>query len=178
MLTQPKDMRIVDNLEGHEMLQFQEYYDERLKLDSLPKTPYKDASKKEVHVGHADFFSVGQAEVDYPVHGRVHALPDQYGVPGWQRVSMVKLLPARDGGGFGPDKTEMWCYEGVVLPGGQIMMGRWWDPHFDAATEQPSTGPWIFWRVSDHPDDKKGDNAEAIKFLEDVESQPGFERWY
>ncbi|MCJ1238009.1 hypothetical protein MMC14_005996 [Varicellaria rhodocarpa] len=38
--------------------------------------------------------------------------------------------------------NQVWCYEGVVLPGGMIMLGRWWGP-----LGQIETGPWIAWRV-------------------------------
>ena len=30
------------------------------------------------------------------------------------------------------DGDELWAYEGVVLPGGRLILGRWW-----CATEQP-----------------------------------------
>jgi len=26
------------------------------------------------------------------------------------------------------DMESLWAYEGVVLPGGQIILGRWWRP--------------------------------------------------
>ena len=28
----------------------------------------------------------------------------------------------------GIDLNALWAYEGVVLPGGQIAVGRWWSP--------------------------------------------------
>lgn len=40
-----------------------------------------------------------------------------------------------------------WAYEGVVLPGGAIMMGRWWSPLGGEEGEGGSTGPFIFWNV-------------------------------
>lgn len=56
--------------------------------------------------------------------------------------------------------SETWAYEGVVLPGGQIMVGRWWSPgetRFDPLNvpnghelswhDRLVTGPWIFWCV-------------------------------
>ena len=39
---------------------------------------------------------------------------------------------------------QCWAYEGVVLPGGMIMLGRWWSPIDDL-----ETGPWMYWRRSD-----------------------------
>ena len=39
-----------------------------------------------------------------------------------------------------------WAYEGVVLPGGMIMLGRWWSP-MDDMEERYCMGPFIFWNV-------------------------------
>ena len=49
-----------------------------------------------------------------------------------------------------PDDVDIdnscWAYEGVVLPGGKIMLGRWWSPTQDA-DEFLCMGPFIFWEV-------------------------------
>ncbi len=42
--------------------------------------------------------------------------------------------------------TDCWAYEGVVLPGGKIMLGRWWSPIQDGE-EMTCIGPFIFWEV-------------------------------
>ena len=41
---------------------------------------------------------------------------------------------------------DCWCYQGAILPGGRIILGRWWHPleEGDAIT---ATGPFIFWNV-------------------------------
>lgn len=39
-----------------------------------------------------------------------------------------------------------WAYEGVVLPGGMIMLGRWWSPMDDTGFKR-CMGPFIFWNV-------------------------------
>lgn len=39
-----------------------------------------------------------------------------------------------------------WAYEGVVLPGGKIMLGRWWSPMDDTGYKR-CMGPFIFWNV-------------------------------
>lgn len=41
-----------------------------------------------------------------------------------------------------------WCYEGVALPGGKIILGRWWSPMQDD-TEMICMGPFIFWEVDE-----------------------------
>ena len=41
-----------------------------------------------------------------------------------------------------------WCYDGVVLPGGMIMVGRWWSP-IDDSEDMECVGPFIFWNVEE-----------------------------
>lgn len=45
-----------------------------------------------------------------------------------------------------------WAYEGVALPGGMIMLGRWWAP-IDRTGLKLETGPWMAWRVADRKND-------------------------
>ncbi|MCJ1478978.1 hypothetical protein MMC13_007662 [Lambiella insularis] len=77
--------------------------------------------------------------------------------------------------------VDAWAYEGIVLPGGKIMLGRWWapvetpehdleDPQRELLPapsakacpphmlERRSTGPWIFWNV---------DGAARVRECED-----------
>lgn len=42
------------------------------------------------------------------------------------------------------DFNSLWAYEGVVLPGGMVMLGRWWHPSDDG---DEYSGPFIFWNV-------------------------------
>lgn len=107
--------------------------------------------------------------------GVIHAIPPQHGIPGWQRVTMMTKLAryspvvtnlpdyqftqpkAASGKGFmlySEGDTEdrivdetCWAYEGVILPGGMIMLGHWWSPM--AQYGMSGTGPWIFWKTSD-----------------------------
>ena len=50
--------------------------------------------------------------------------------------------------GGGDDEAELdadcWAYEGVVLPGGMIMLGRWWSPLDET---RRCMGPFVFWNV-------------------------------
>ena len=55
--------------------------------------------------------------------GWLNALPDQCGIPGWQRITFMKHFA--DDLDY-VDGENLWAYEGVVLPGGRIMVGRWW----------------------------------------------------
>ncbi|TKA76036.1 hypothetical protein B0A55_05109 [Friedmanniomyces simplex] len=81
---------------------------------------------------------------DFCAQGWLNALPAQQGVPGWQRMTMMKYYEDLQTGGV--DHDSLWAYEGVVLPGGQIMLGRWWSPGDGVGSEQYS-GPFILWCV-------------------------------
>lgn len=50
------------------------------------------------------------------------------------------------GGQIDMSTNNYWAYEGVVLPGGKIILGRWWSP-MDDRSQCFSTGPFIFWNV-------------------------------
>jgi hypothetical protein len=55
--------------------------------------------------------------------GWLNSLPPQQGIPGWQRITFMKHFneDLND-----PMDDNLWAYEGVVLPGGRIILGRWW----------------------------------------------------
>lgn len=78
--------------------------------------------------------------------GWFNALPPQQGVPGFQRMTMMKYFVEEDTGEI--DYAALWAYEGVVLPGGQIILGRWWSPTNRIDGEHYS-GPFILWCVDD-----------------------------
>jgi hypothetical protein len=75
--------------------------------------------------------------------GYVNPLPPQEGIPGWKRLTMMKYF-LTDDGAF--DENALWAYEGVVLPGGQIIVGRWWSPELVPAEDMYS-GPFILWNT-------------------------------
>ena len=87
---------------------------------------------------------------EFCASGWLNPLPPQHGVPGWQRMTMMKYYEDEHGE---KDLDALWAYEGVVLPGGQIMLGRWWSPKDD---EVMYSGPFILWCV----DGPKYDAAE------------------
>lgn len=76
--------------------------------------------------------------------GWLNALPPQQGIPGWQRMTMMKFFQDPDTGVI--DREALWAYEGVVLPGGQIIVGRWWSPN-DGTGDEMYSGPFILWCV-------------------------------
>ncbi|KAF2842548.1 hypothetical protein M501DRAFT_927009 [Patellaria atrata CBS 101060] len=82
--------------------------------------------------------------------GWLNPLPNQYGIAGWQRMTMMKFFYDENGQ---PDENALWAYEGVVLPGGQIMLGRWWSPEEGAInTTEMYSGPFILWNVDGSPE--------------------------
>ena len=81
--------------------------------------------------------------------GWLNALPEQQGVPGWQRMTMMKYFEVEDGSGV-VDAEALWAYEGVVVPGGQVVVGRWWSvPAAGGGGEEEMmySGPFILWCV-------------------------------
>ncbi|KAK5123180.1 hypothetical protein LTR85_003378 [Meristemomyces frigidus] len=84
------------------------------------------------------------ATEDFCAQGWLNALPPQQGIPGWQRMTMMKYFEDPDTHEI--DREALWAYEGVVLPGGQIMLGRWWSPGDGTGSEMYS-GPFILWCV-------------------------------
>jgi len=159
-LTLFQDLILFFDISDHPSLRFPEHIE--------PDFNAKPASLQEYD--EKDFFGLGHNGKDYHLSGRIHALPPQQGIPGFQRVIMMKYLPNDDG-----SYTEecCWAYEGCVLPGCHIMLGRWWSPGDDAGDEMFS-GPFIFWRVEERLEDKLKTVGTAVKFLEEkAKDYPG-----
>lgn len=120
----------------------------------------------------------------FMAQGWLNPLPSQCEIPGWMRWTMMKFYVKTSAGAsptdddpFGMqghgiasynvdysniDDAALWAYEGVVLPGGEIVVGRWWaadeaDPGSgtgmmptppDGGGECYS-GPFMFWCVDE-----------------------------
>ncbi|MCJ1417971.1 hypothetical protein MMC32_004316 [Xylographa parallela] len=133
------------------------------------------------------FQGFGHHAEPYRCVGYVGALPAQdpqhvHPVHGFQRLTMMQWADdtGPDAQTPGPAPTavethladvqlgdlahaavEHWAYEGVVLPGGKIILGRWWCPsetpledlgewretRVHDRNERKCTGPFIFWNV-------------------------------
>ena len=163
--------------------------------------PQVEAPRRGLH--YQQFCGSGTDADRFECNGILHPLPPQNGIPGWQRITMLKYFPsdledatdtqsasspgqtssASDGSSHtsssstnnsssgssdwpsptaftpingnstmqtDPEDVDIdsscWAYEGVVLPGGKIMLGRWWSPTQDAE-EFLCMGPFIFWEV-------------------------------
>ena len=92
------------------------------------------------------------------ISGILHNLPDQFGIPAFQRVSFMAYgldspITREEAASLANEdrykqlNESFECYEGVVLPGGNIILGRWWTP-FDNE-DQYNVGPFILWAVED-----------------------------
>ena len=57
---------------------------------------------------------------------------------------MMKYFVDEDSGVI--DDAALWAYEGVVLPGSRIIIGRWWSPD-DTIDGENYSGPFILWCV-------------------------------
>ena len=45
------------------------------------------------------------------------------------------------------DFDALWAYEGIVLPGDQIIVGRWWSPEDPIRLDKIYSGPFILWNT-------------------------------
>ncbi|RYN35811.1 hypothetical protein AA0113_g1302 [Alternaria arborescens] len=94
---------------------------------------------------------------EYMALGWLNILPPQGGIPGWQRITFMKHF-TQDYNNLNED--NLWAYEGVVLPGGRIILGRWWFASEQGHRNLEYNGPFILWAV-DEPDmeDNDSDNC-------------------
>ncbi|QSZ35260.1 hypothetical protein DSL72_008129 [Monilinia vaccinii-corymbosi] len=99
-------------------------------------------------------------------YGAVHGIPPQHGIPGFQRVTIMKFFPDEMGN---YDPGQSWGYEGCVLPGGRIIIGRWFDARSDSDIDVMS-GPFVFWNVDESEADDPIDGKEALEFFELMKS--------
>lgn len=84
-------------------------------------------------------------------------------VPGWHRITFMKYSTAYPDPSLHPIE-DCWAYEGVVLPGGKVMFGRWWQPEDEeesvSATPEERwnqrlcSGPFVFWAVGGEDDEQ------------------------
>lgn len=106
----------------------------------------------------APFIGTGVDDRPFRCSGILHAMPKVTGIPDWQRITFMKYFfsvkPVSPTDPFYPpfydihEDSPHWAYEGVVLPGGHIMFGRWWNA-MEPLEESECTGPFIFWNAPD-----------------------------
>ncbi|KAF2869747.1 hypothetical protein BDV95DRAFT_85486 [Massariosphaeria phaeospora] len=98
---------------------------------------------------HKNIHFVGKGEDlndNFFARGWLNALPTQCGIPGWQRITFMKHFVEGD---EELNDDNLWAYEGVVLPGGRIILGRWWYASGNVNLDDDYNGPFIFWAVEE-----------------------------
>ncbi|KAF2222888.1 hypothetical protein BDZ85DRAFT_262614 [Elsinoe ampelina] len=79
----------------------------------------------------------------FEARGWLQGVDAQEGIPGWQKLIMMGFKRQPDGS---IDPDDMHAYEAIVLPGGQIILGRWWYADTGRDFLQQS-GPFMWWNV-------------------------------
>jgi hypothetical protein len=108
------------------------------------------------------FFGTSQGLRDAHFYGRIHAIPPQGGIPGFQRITFLKFFLV-DGE---YDPSSVWAYEGCVLPGNRVIIGRWWwIADDDTLEDNVPSGPFLLWNVNESHADPPIDKDESLEFL-------------
>ncbi|KAG4429859.1 hypothetical protein IFR05_014659 [Cadophora sp. M221] len=108
------------------------------------------------------------------VYGRVHALTTQQGFHGFQRLTMMKYYTKQDANGHDIyDPFQAWCYEGCVLPGGRIIVGRWWSALGDPNSSATNSGPFLWWNTHRSGEEEIKEH-EALEFMSMFENLISF----
>jgi hypothetical protein len=116
-------------------------------------TTIADANRQFLH-GQQTFDNI-ENHSQLQVLGFTELLPMQGGIPGWRRICFViyetkpealplHSLPA-DPWSFLITFNKIRGYEGMLLPGGKIMLGRW--SNLLELGQEGGDGPFIFWEV-------------------------------
>lgn len=101
--------------------------------------------------------------------GRIHAMTPQQGIHGFQRVVMMQYHTTKDQDGFDVyDPQQVWAYEGCVLPGGSVIVGRWWDARADPTSGDVNSGPFLWWNVDRSAANVPIEATEALDFLDSL----------
>ncbi|KAF2632261.1 hypothetical protein BU25DRAFT_331547 [Macroventuria anomochaeta] len=142
-------------------LKWPKVFEER--LNSLREVPEADAppktqgrsKMKDTMKANLQFMGTGMdLEDDFQAIGWLNALPDQCGIPGWQRITFMKHF-AEDLDDV--DSDNLWAYEGVVLPGGRIIVGRWCSIKTNLE-QRDYNGPFILWAAEPDEFDESCDS--------------------
>ena len=113
------------------------------------------------------FYGSSQGSKNAHVYGRVQALPPQRNIPGFHRIEMMKYFQNR----ASPNDLSIWCYERCVLPGGHIMVGRWWTSSLLGDLQPFEVGPFIYWNVGRSTAVPPIKGRDALDFLADITGQ-------
>lgn len=152
------------------------------------KCPEGEISSSTTNAGLAEekhFFGLGEYHVmgaPLNIAGLVHPLPPQDGIPGWQRFTMVSYETPRSGSpGQGyldakeADLHAATIYEGVMLPGDSIIIGRYSMGDEYRNDDDPDQflqrGTFIYWLAPDEASDDDDDDDGAEHDDGDIEAE-------
>jgi hypothetical protein len=146
----------------------------QLKTQGRSKSKYSDSGPENLQFTGAGI----DLDDDFNAIGWLNPLPAQHGIPGWQRITFMKhFMDDFDQ----LEQDNLWAYEGVVLPGGRIILGRWWyasdEVDFNVSGEcrlketctniwqNDYNGPFILWAVDEpdileESDEEEGDESD------------------
>jgi hypothetical protein len=126
---------------------FQPRFDDILKTGAIFEGTTDPTTRKaldQAEMSTYGYEGIGYDEENFYATGRITPLPPQSGIPGFQRITMMKYFHDSTGN---VDWSALWAYEGVILPGGKIIVGRWWSPEHRGHTVNQYSGPFILWNV-------------------------------
>ncbi|OAX77188.1 hypothetical protein ACJ72_08515 [Emergomyces africanus] len=144
---------------------FNEVYPINLHIHPSSRTYFRGTQSLYHHDHHTHATNDDDEPVPHPIRGFTETCPAQAGIPGWRRICFIiyEINPEIfvshvDGIDDGNDEDEGWLpwswtsidflwaygYEGVIVPGGGIMMGRWRNMLIEVEAE---AGPFIFWEI-------------------------------
>lgn len=102
--------------------------------------------------------------------GCLQPMPPQQGVHGFQRFTFMKFYTKLDENKQPVyDPNQVWAYEGCVLPGGKIIIGRWFDHSRAPDDVSRSSGPFIWWNVEESAAVVPIQEKDAFEFLDTVQ---------
>jgi hypothetical protein len=81
---------------------------------------------------------------------------------------MMKFYTRMENGQEVYDPNQVWAFEGCVLPGARIVVGRWWDSLSDPNASTTLSGPFLWWNVDRSAAAVPIREEEAFEFLDTV----------
>ncbi|KAI9722760.1 MAG: hypothetical protein M1828_004456 [Chrysothrix sp. TS-e1954] len=149
-VSQVSERRRQEQEENSDMASFIPYHLGN-EIDSEPLSPTADSPESPIAPRAIPFHGTGMDEQKFITAGWLTPLPSQDGFPGFQRFTMIKVFAVhRDNDDDSVnavkdlcepaclwvgvdsewpgaiDSDGAWVYEGVVLPGAEVIVGRWW----------------------------------------------------
>ncbi|EHL03110.1 hypothetical protein M7I_0802 [Glarea lozoyensis 74030] len=106
------------------------------------------------------FYGVAHDSRTAYFYGRIHALPPQQNIHGFQRIVLKKFY-LDDYGEFSED---VYYYEGCVFPGGKVIAGRWWNANHDPRLIDTMSGPFLWWGVDESARAEPNDSEAILAF--------------